>query len=237
MRASDQRSRQRGRLSRKDLKAPDEFITLTGRALNFTGQHLRTIAFLFGGIAATVVVVGALLTYLHRVERQAFADIWQIEAQLRNAADAQTLPAETIERLRHITQQFGAGAARAYAWLYLGHAHSRQGDHAAAAEAYRQAMALTQSSSLLWTLASMSMAYALEADQQIEPAQEAYQRVIDAKPTGFLLEAYLGKGRVAEQRQDVETALTAYSTAIELFPARAEALGLADKVAALKAPR
>jgi hypothetical protein len=42
---------------------------------------------------------------------------------------------------------------------------------------------------------------------------------------------------VAEQNQDVETTIIAYSAVIEQFPARAGALGLEDKVEALKARR
>lgn len=237
MRASDQRSRQRGKLSRKDLKSPDEFFTVAGRVLNFAGQHLRTLAFTLGVVIACVVVVLALLTYLRRAEREAYTGLWQIETQLRNTPDGQALPATLVEHLRQITQQIGGGAARDYAWLYLGHVHYRQGDYPAATDAYRQAIAQQQPNGLLWTLASMGIAYALEAKQDLEPAQEAYQRLIDAQPMGFLLEAYLGKGRVAEQRQDVDAALAAYTAVLEQFPARAEALGVADKVASLKAPR
>lgn len=58
--------------------------------------------------------------------------------------------------------------------------------------------------------------------------------MIDARPIGLVLEGYLGKGRAAEQSHDVETTIAAYSAVIEQFPARAGALGLADKVEALK---
>ena len=52
MRASDQRSHSRARLTRKDLKAPDEFITLTGRVLSFATQHLLSIGLILGGVIA-----------------------------------------------------------------------------------------------------------------------------------------------------------------------------------------
>jgi tetratricopeptide (TPR) repeat protein len=236
MRAPDQRPRNRGKLSRKDLKAPDEFITATGRVLNFAGQHLRIISFIVGGVTACVIVAWGLLTYVRGTEREAFASIWQVEAQLRSA-DVSGVPAAAVERLQRITQQFGAGEAQGYAWLYLGHVHYRQGDYNAAAAAYQRSAAQTQPGSLLWAIASMGSAYALEAGQELKPALEAYQRVIDAKPPGFLLEAYLGKGRTAEQGRDNETALAAYTAAAEQFPARAEALGLTDKIETLKGSR
>jgi tetratricopeptide (TPR) repeat protein len=237
MRASDQRSRNRTKLTRKELKAPDEFITATGRLLSFLAQHLRTISFVLGGIIAAIVVVWGLSAYVHGIERNAFASLWQIEGQLRTVTDANAIPTASVERLQEIVQQFGAGEARGYAWLYLGHVHYRRGEYGTAATAYMQATASVQPTDLLWTLASVGTAYALEASGEFKQAQEAYQRVIDAKPMGFLLEAYLGKARSAAQGHDVDTALTAYAVVVEQFPARAEAMGIVDKVEALKARR
>jgi tetratricopeptide (TPR) repeat protein len=235
MRAPDQRSRNRARLTRKDLKAPDEFITLTGRLLSYTSQHLRTIGLISAGIVGCVILVWVLLAYIRGLEQEAFANLWPIERQLRSASDGSAIPAEAGERLQQIAQQFGAGEARGYAWLYLGHLRYRQVDYTAAAAAYQQAMTQVQPTSVLWPLASLGLAYALEAGGDSRQAQDAYQRVIDARPVGFIQEAYLGKGRAAEQSHDVETAVAAYSAILEQFPAQAGALGLADKVETLKA--
>jgi tetratricopeptide (TPR) repeat protein len=235
MRAPDQRSRNRARLTRKDLKAPDEFITLTGRLLSYTSQHLRTIGLISAGVVGCVILVWVLLAYIRGLEQEAFANLWPIERQLRSASDASAIPAEAGERLQQIAQQFGAGEARGYAWLYLGHLRYRQADYTASIAAYQHVVAQVQPTSLLWPLASLAMAYALEASGDSRQAQDAYQRVIDARPVGFMLDAYLGKGRAAEQSHDAETAVAAYSAILEQFPAQAGALGLADKVETLKA--
>jgi len=237
MRASDQRSHSRARLTRKDLKAPDEFITLTGRVLSFATQHLQSIGLILGGVIACAIGIWGLLVYVRGIEQDAFASLWHIEGQLRGAGDSDAVPPASIQRLQQITQQFGAGEARGYAWLYLGHARYRQGDYPAAITAYQQAMTQVQPTDLLWSLASLGVAYALEASGEFRQAQDAYQRVIDAKPAGLIMEAYLGKGRTAELSHDVETSIVAYSVIIEQFPARAGALGLTDRVEALRASR
>jgi tetratricopeptide (TPR) repeat protein len=224
-------------LTRKDLKAPDEFITLTTRLLSFATQHLQSIVLIVAGVIAVAIGTWGLLVYIRGVEREAFTSLWHIEAQLRGAGEGAVVPPAAIERLQHITAQFGAGAARGYAWLYLGHARYRQGDYAAAITAYQQALAQGQPPDLVWSLAALGTAYALEASGEFRQAQDAYQRVIEAKPAGLLMEAYVGKGRTAELSDDVETTIVAYSAVIEQFPARAGALGLADRVEALKARR
>lgn len=237
MRVPDQRPRHRAKLTRKDLKAPDEFITLTGRFLSFATRYLRAIALILGGIIIGVIGIWGLLAYVRGIEQDAFANLWHVEAQLRSAGDTDVIPPASIERLQQITHQFGAGDARSYAWLYLGHVHYRQRDYADAVAAYQQAVAQVQPPTLLWSLATLGTAYALEANGDFSQAQDVYQRVIDTKPAGIVMEAYVGKGRAAEQSHDVETAVAAYAAVIDQFPARAEALGLADKVEALKARR
>jgi tetratricopeptide (TPR) repeat protein len=224
-------------LTRKDLKAPDEFITLTARVLDFATRHRQTIGLIVGGITVCVIAVWSLLVYLRGIERDAFASLWHIEGQLRSAGETDAVPPASIEGLQQITQQFGAGEARHYAWLYLGHARYRQGDYPAAIAAYQQARAQVQPTDLLWALASLGTAYALEASGEFKQAQDAYQRVIDVKPAGLLMEAYLGKGRTAEMSHDIDTTIVAYSAVIEQFPARAGTLGLTDRVETLKARR
>ena len=237
MRASDQRSHSRARLTRKDLKAADEFITFTARGLSFATQHLQTIGLIVGGVIICVIGAWGLLAYVRGTEQDAFASLWHIEGQLRNIGDGDAVPLASIERLQQMTHQFGAGEARGYAWLYLGHARYRQEDYPAALIAYQQAMAQGQPTDLSWSLASLGTAYALEASGEFRQAHDAYQRVIDAKPAGLTMEAYLGKGRTAELSHDVETTIVAYSAVIEQFPERAGALGLTDRVEDLKARR
>jgi tetratricopeptide (TPR) repeat protein len=235
MAASEQRSRNRTKLTRKDLKAPDEFITLTGRFVDLASQHLRTIALILGIIVALVIVMWAGLAYMRGIEHDAFASLAQIETQLRAARDDGPVSPGLVDQLQSITQRRGAGEASDYAWLYLGQVHYRQREYPAAVTAYQQALARADPDKLLWPLAALGVGYALEAAGDLEQAQAAYQRVIDAKSAGFGLDAYLGKGRVAEGSNDLDQAIAAYTAVIEHFPARAEGLGMAEKVEALKA--
>jgi tetratricopeptide (TPR) repeat protein len=228
--------RPRRKLSRKELKAPDEFLTLTARALGFAGRHLRTIALVLGVVIAGIVVASAAWLYVRGLEREALVGVAQIGARLR-AAGAQELPADLLAQLQRIAGQWGAGAARGYAWLYLGHAHYRRGDYAAAAAAYRQAQARATSTQVLWSLATLGLGYASEAAGDAPTAQQIYRSLIDAKQAGVRLEAYLGQGRLAERTDDLEAAIAAYTAVVEQFPAYAQAFGIGDKLEALKARR
>jgi tetratricopeptide (TPR) repeat protein len=237
MAASERRSHSRSRLTRKEIKAPDEFLTLTGRGLNFAGQHLRTMAFVLGLVISGVVVVWGTLVYGHNLEQRALARLSHIETQLRATEDDQAVPASLVDQLQQMTRQWGVGEAQGYAWLYLGHIHYRQGDYSAAVTAYRQAQTAAKPTRLLWPLAALGLGYALEASGEWQGAQQAYHQVIDTQQAGFLAPAYLGKGRVAEHNNDLDGAIAAYSTVVERYPAYAQTFGIADKIEALKTRR
>jgi tetratricopeptide (TPR) repeat protein len=237
MAASERRPHSRSRLTRKEIKAPDEFLSLTGRALSFAGQHLRAISFALGLVIASIVVVWGTLAYLQGREQRAFVTLSDIEAQLRASDDGQMVPAGLVDQLEQLTRQWGLGEARGYAWLYLGQSHYRQGDYAAAVTAYQEAQAAARPTRLLWSLATLGLGYALETSEDWQGAQQAYQHIIDTQQPGFLAEAYLGKGRVAEHNRDVDEAIAAYSTVVERYPAYAQTFGVADRIEALKTRR
>ena len=57
---------EKARLSHKEAKAPDEFITLTGQAFAWGQKHQQTV--IWGAVAAAVLVGGA--RHRHRVSRR-----------------------------------------------------------------------------------------------------------------------------------------------------------------------
>ena len=235
MATPERRPRNRIKLTRKELKAPDEFLTLTGRLLNVASAHLRLISTILSSIVAVVLILGGLQYYFSRIEQGAFTTLSLVESRLHSVEDGNALPPALMDQLQQIQYTLGAGRARGYAQLYLGHIHYRQEDYAAAIADYRGTLAHVDQSSILWPLAALGTAYALEASGDLKGAQDAYQRVINANPVGFVGEAFVGKGRAAERGGDLETAIAAYSAVLEKFPLQAEILGIADRVAALKA--
>ena len=232
---SERRSRNRVKLTRKDLKTPDEFLTLTGHLLSVASDHVRVISVAASAIVGSILIVWGLMYYFDRAQEEAFAALFPIEAHLRAVETSDATPLIFVDQLRQIAQRFGAGEARGYAHLYLGHVYYRKGDDPAALAAYQQALVQAKHERILWPLATLGVGYTLEAAGDLKGAQEAYQRVIDANSAGFVLEAYMGKGRAAEGRNDLESAIAIYSEVAAKFPLQAEARGIAEKVAALKA--
>lgn len=66
---------EKARLRRKDLKQPDEFITLTGQALAWGRQHQQLVIWGGAGVLALLVAVGIGTAYRGARERDANADL------------------------------------------------------------------------------------------------------------------------------------------------------------------
>ena len=181
-----------------------------------------------------MIGVWGLLLYVRGTEQDAFASLWHIEGQLRSAGETEPCRRHRLNACSKspsslVPEKPGVRLALSWPCALSARGLCRRRYRLPASHAQGQP------TDLLWSLASLGTAYALEASGEFRQAQDAYQRVIDAKPSGLIMEAYLGKGRAAEQSHDVETTIVAYSAVIEQFPARAGALGLADHVEALKA--
>lgn len=65
----------KARLRRKDIKRPDEFFTLTGRALTWVRQHQQLATWGGVGLLACLVAVGVASAYRGARQRDANADL------------------------------------------------------------------------------------------------------------------------------------------------------------------
>ena len=114
---------------------------------------------------------------------------YQVEAMLTQSRRAlEYLPA-------------GNPAIRTTPLWTLGYAHFLQGERAAARQAYTEAISLSQASGDIFTaiLATIGLGNVQEADNQLYPAVETYQRVLQwagDKPQQIIHEAHLGLARI-----------------------------------------
>ena len=100
---------------------------------------------------------------------------------------------------------------RATANWTLGYAYLLQGDRAAAREALTKAISLSQGAGDIFTtiLATIGLGQVQEAENQLYPAAETYQRVLQVagdQPLQIINEAHLGLARVLYEWNDLDAA-------------------------------
>jgi hypothetical protein len=216
------------RTLRKELRRPDEFVTLTSRVVQYAQSHQTTAAWI--GAAVVVAVLGALALMSFRHTR------WE----QANTALARAMSLFNENKLPEATAAFDAFAAEPsnpeefveVARLYSAQAALRQGEYAKAAAGFSAV-----SGGLNGFLAQRSLlsnAFALEGSGQHDDAAGHFRRAADAGGpyTGV---AVLGMARNldrAGKKTEARDAYTKYATDYPDGPlvdvAQARAAALAD---------
>lgn len=206
----------RQRITRKDLKQPDQFITTTGHVLDWIKAHTRHV---LCGILGVVVVVGLIVAWVswqRQREQRAAALLQQAITLNETASGADTVNRPVaIEKLKELTQRYGGTSAGAHAYLRLGHLYFDQGDAAAALTAYEQAQQrLPRSQQISTAIAALNVGYAQEATSACDKAISSFEAVRQSPVPWLHGEAYLGIGRCHEQNGATEKAIAIYDQAL-----------------------
>jgi tetratricopeptide (TPR) repeat protein len=203
----------KARLRRKDIKRPDEFITLSGRALSWVRQHQQLAIWGGAGLLACLVAVGIASAYRGARERDANADLSRALAKIA-ANDYAGAASELIE----VSGRWEGTGVSAVAGLLGANAALRGGDadkaiteltrlqaHSAELPAYLQQQLL------------LSWGAALESKQQwLDAATKYKEATVFVGP--YAADAMLGEARTRELGGQADIALELYRQVYEQFP-------------------
>ena len=201
------------RLRRKDIKQPDEFITLTGRGITWGREHQQLVTWVGLGVVAILVAVGIATAYRGARVRDANADLARAFTKL-NANDYAGASTELIAlsdrwegtRVASLAALLGANAAVRAGDADKGIAQlSRLQSTAASLPPYLQQQIL------------LSWGAALEAKQQWLDAAAKYKEAA-ALSGPYTGEAVLGEARTRELGGEADRARELYRQAYDQFP-------------------
>jgi predicted negative regulator of RcsB-dependent stress response len=192
------------KLTKKDLKGPDEFVTSLGRSVEWTKENLRTV--LLGAAAAVIVVVivfGAT-GYRSWKERSATADLWPHINRVQEFLSSSE--AGDREKLRMLDQALQLNMQKAptslasvYARYYLGSMAFDRGEYELAASRFRDGLAVGKGDDTLKTLLRLGLAQSLEGAGDCAGAIASYRDAMQGTAGGGLgIQAKLGQARCLE---------------------------------------
>src|SRR5262245_57027111 len=156
------------RLSRKEIKQPDQFVSLSVQIAAWIKAHTGSLIY---GVVAVAVGI-ALITgwWAWQKHREQLADI-----ALYEAAKFIHMPSanhtKAIEQLQKLESEYEGTAAAAMAYWHLGHLHFEGENYPAALTAYRQAQQRLSKDAqpLMVALVTLDVAYAQEASRTCDP--------------------------------------------------------------------
>ncbi len=199
------------RLTRKDIRQPDKFVTLTGQLLEIAQSHKITIAAVLTALLVLSLGLWGFQLYKNRQNRLAAQNYSRAlalyhEGRYRDSLDA-------IERLNSLRW----ARFRNLGMLYRANAYLALDDPQKAVAATHSFLENGQKDPLLNQLGLLTLAYAQERLGQCKDALKTYSEA-EKLPGAFKEEGLLGNARCALQLNEPQTALESYKRYLRAYP-------------------
>jgi len=203
----------KARMSRKDLKQPDEFLTLSRQAVTWGRGHQQLVIGAAIGVAALVAVLGIATAYRAAQRRDANADLARALAKLSSSDFA-----GATTDLTAVSERWSGSSVASIASLLAADSALREGQ---ADTALTILAGLQPASSSLPAYLQQQLLVvwgtALEAKQQWADAAGKYKEA-SAIAGPYTGDAVVGEARVREQAGEADKARELYRQAYEQFP-------------------
>jgi len=197
------------KLSRKDLREPDEFQAITSQTVDWLRANQSAVV----GAVSTILAIGAVIVGVGWYSGRQ-ADAAAVKLQSAQALFEQKKFGDAATEFAAVTAAYPRTPSGRLATLYRAHALAEGSDPAAAAAAYGEYLATTPPTDYLRQQALLGMAHAQEAAKDTPAATETYQQAADIDGP-FRTQAQLALARLAEASGASDKARTLYAEIIK----------------------
>ena len=177
------------KISRKQLlREPDEFITTTGKLIQFFNTYRIQILGGFGAVFALLAIIAGYQYYSHRSTAQASTQLAQLQSQyetLLNDGDAPSAYQGVKTGMEELIEKYGRRTSGKIARILLGDYSYRAGQFEDAQGYYEEAAGSFDQGSIYANRLLCSLAYTYLAQGDTAKAREFFEKVTNA--TGILM--------------------------------------------------
>jgi len=201
------------RLSRKELRQPDQFVSLSVQLAAWIKAHTVFLMYGIGVVAVAATLVTGWWAWQKHREQQAGIALYEATRFMRTPANR----SKAVEQLQKLVSDYGGTAAAALAYWHLGHLYFEGENYPAALTAYSQAQKRLSKADqpLMVALVTLDVAYAQEASGTCDPdAITSFEAVLQLPAPWLRGEAYLGIGRCHEKTGASHKAAAIYERAL-----------------------
>lgn len=201
------------RIRRKDLKRPDEFVTLSSRAIVKLREHGRVVGFVVGVAVLVLAGVGGTIALRKARLRDANADLGRAMASLRGAKGP-----EAVAELAKVSERWKSTQVSRLAELLEASAELGNGNPEAAIKLLQAIEAESaELPSFLQQQALCTWGAALEAQKDWSGAASRYREAAN-RGGPYTAAAIVGEARALEMAGDESASRQLYRKAYDEFP-------------------
>ena len=202
------------RLSRKEVRQPDQFVSLSVQIAAWIKAHTVFLIYSIGVIAVAATLMTGWWAWQKHREQQADIALYEATKFIRTPSANRS---KAVEQLQKLVSDYRGTAAAALAYWHLGHLYFEGEDYPAALTAYRQTQQRLSKADqpLMAALVTLDVAYAQEASGACDPdAITGFEAVLQLPAHWLRGEAYLGIGRCHEKTGASRKAVAIYERAL-----------------------
>jgi tetratricopeptide (TPR) repeat protein len=182
------------KVSRKDLKEPDEFLSFTARAFSWLNE--QKVILIIGVAAVGLVIIGSYIWQWYAESREKKASVAFIEAKeilaapvipkiegMENAVIEGSYPSDeekykaAIKELEKVTQEHSSSSTSILAIYFIGESYLRLGEYDKAIEKLKEYLTREGENGELAAFAMEGIAVSLEALGKDADAKQQYKRL------------------------------------------------------------
>ena len=212
----------RRKKSRKDLiKKPDEFITLTGRAIQFASVYQKQLSYALCVLVAVALVIFGYRFFAKRAETRAFAELAQIMASYEVDKKASSSPEayrKASEELQRLVKKYGDNAGGKLARVRYADISYDAGDYHKSIELYKQSLKDFKDNQLVYHLILSDLGYAYESIEDDRDAAKYFEELSSATDSGIRDEALFNLGLLYAKLGDAASSRKAFQEIVSKYP-------------------
>ncbi len=206
------------KVSRKQLlKEPDEFLTFSGKMLNYVVEHKKSIIAVSSGVLLALIIFSVVQYMGYRAENRAFdllSDAWgRYEAVLEEKTPAEAYEAVKADLDALLASYGDAEAGKMGRVIYANIAYEAEKPDRAVT-LYDAALAAFDGDPDLKNLILSGLGYAHEQRKAYEESVAYFERIVAGKSPVLKSEAYFNLGRIYELLEQPEKSRKAYETLV-----------------------
>ncbi|OGQ95023.1 MAG: hypothetical protein A2284_18665 [Deltaproteobacteria bacterium RIFOXYA12_FULL_61_11] len=213
------------KLTRKEIKQPDEFITFSNKAFRWLKDNPRLITATTSGIILILAAVVGTFQYLQHRERTVLDEYHLLEQELSKTTkdlsghELDVKAAEFAPRYQQLGENYSRTATGQTALLRAGNLHARAGQFEPAVKVFELALPKFDSDDPRYHLILESLAYCYEGLQQFEGTLPYLERITTGTSPYLKDRAYFHLGRIYRLLKREAEAIANFKKVRELFPA------------------
>jgi tetratricopeptide (TPR) repeat protein len=205
------------RLTRKELRGPDEFQTLSARGIEWAQGHGRSVWIAVGAAAAVLIAIAIVVGVIQSRESRAAREFYGASELFKREQWS-----EALTSFSTIADDLGGTIYGKLARLYAARAALRADQTPRAVELYRAYLANAPESVALEQLARLDLGIALQKSGDATAARSEFERALEIEGPARPL-AMLRLASVAEAGGDKAKAIELYRRYLEDEPEGADA--------------